>query len=70
MLLRWGTSLADAAKLPAYLDGSPVGAALYKIHGWEEKDVVVPEIDEPGSEERWAKRYLCMIREPCDTDVR
>jgi GNAT superfamily N-acetyltransferase len=64
MLIRWGTELADAADMPAYLDGSPVGVALYRRYGWVEKDVVVPEVNEPGSQERWEKRYLCMIREP------
>ncbi|EIN03976.1 acyl-CoA N-acyltransferase [Punctularia strigosozonata HHB-11173 SS5] len=64
LLLSWGTARADAAGMPAYLDGSPVGVGLYLRHGWEEKGVVVPEVNGESAAERWEKRYLCMVREP------
>jgi hypothetical protein len=38
MLLEWGTKQADRARLPAFLESSPMGKPLYERMGFRVKE--------------------------------
>jgi len=38
MLLEWGTKQADRARLPAFLESSPMGKPLYGRMGFQAKE--------------------------------
>jgi hypothetical protein len=62
MLIRWGTEKADAAKLPSFLEATPVGVPLYKREGFEVRHEEVFDLSKYGLQ--GTDTSTVMIREP------
>lgn len=60
MLVRWGTQMADRARLPCYLEGSVPGYRLYRQNGFEDVEALEWGLEEWGGE--GVCRFVCMIR--------
>ncbi|KAG9196647.1 hypothetical protein G6011_01768 [Alternaria panax] len=62
MLLEWGTKQADRARLPAFLESSPMGRPLYEKMGFQTKEVVTWDLARYGLE--GTDFSTVMLREP------
>lgn len=62
MLLDWGTRQADRARLPAFLESSPMGKPLYERMGFQAKEVVTWDLTHYGLE--GTDYSTVMLREP------
>ncbi|KID93157.1 Acyl-CoA N-acyltransferase [Metarhizium guizhouense ARSEF 977] len=62
LLLKWGTTEADRLGLPAYLESSEEGYALYERHGWREVGKLVVDLSKWGGPSDTISTL--MLREP------
>ncbi|KAI9839998.1 MAG: hypothetical protein M1819_000190 [Sarea resinae] len=57
-LIEWGTSRADAANLPAYVEATAKGYELYKRHGFEQRGWAVVDLVPYGGSDEFRNRVM------------
>jgi len=62
-LVKWGCDLADKENLPAYLEATPAGYAVYKKNGFEDIDAITFDF-KPFSDRDGSIKITNMIRQP------
>jgi predicted N-acetyltransferase YhbS len=65
MLIKWGTSQADIAQLPCFLESSVMGRPLYASHGYTPRHEEVFDLSKYGGEGE--DMNTVMIRDPVQT---
>lgn len=62
MLVKWGTEVADSLGLKAYVQGSGMGAPMYKRHGFEGDEHV--QANEGKWKDKPETRFFRLERQP------
>lgn len=54
MLVKWGTDIADAMGVKAFVQGTQIGRYLYEKHGFVTEDWITVPVDE-----KWKEKPVC-----------